>query len=240
MAGKEVETTAVIPERFNGPPASANGGFTCGTVAQLIDGDAAEVNLRRPPPLGRPLDVERDGERVALLDDGELVAEGAPSAAVEAEPPRTVGLDEAARAARRYPWLERHPYPTCFVCGPHRADGLELYAGPTEDGELFAASWTPAAEWDDGGRVREEIVWAALDCPSAVPVMSAEAREGEAVLARLAAAIDCPVVPGRPHVVLAWALEADGRKRHSASAILDEDGAVLARARALWIELRAD
>jgi hypothetical protein len=241
VAGKEVETAAVIPERFNGPPASANGGFACGTVARLIHAEAAEVSLRRPPPLGRPLGVERDGRRVALLDNGEVVAEGKRSAGIEAEPPRAVDLDEAAVAGRRYPWLERHPYPTCFVCGPRRTgDGLELFAGPTEDGRLFAAEWTPGAEWDEGGRVREEIVWAALDCPSAVPVMSAEALEGEAVLARLAAAMEGPIVPGRPHVVLAWALGADGRKRHSASAILDEDGAVLARAEALWIELRAD
>ncbi len=238
MGANEVETTVVIPERFNGPPASANGGYTCGVVAGHIDAAAAEVSLRRPPPLDRPLEVEREGERVLLLDAGELVAEGAQSAAVDVEPPRAVDLEEAARAGRRYPWLERHPYPTCFVCGPGRAeDGLELYAGPTEDGRLFAAAWTPAEEWDEGGRVRDEIVWAALDCPSAVPVMSAEAREGEAVLARLGAAIEGPIFAGRPHVVLAWKLEDDGRKQHSASAILDSDGAVLARARALWIKL---
>ena len=53
----------VIDPRFNGPAGSANGGYTCGLVADFVDG-VAEVTLRRPPPLGRPLVVERDGDRV--------------------------------------------------------------------------------------------------------------------------------------------------------------------------------
>src|SRR5918996_2619259 len=44
----------MIPARFNGPPATANGGYTCGLVARLLGVDA-EVTLRRPPPLDRPL-----------------------------------------------------------------------------------------------------------------------------------------------------------------------------------------
>lgn len=241
MAGKEVETT-VIPERFNGPPASANGGYACGVVAGLIATGAAEVSLRAPPPLGRPLEVERDGERILLRDEGALVAEGAPSAGIDVEPPRSVGLAEAERAGRRYPWFDHHPYPTCFVCGPHREahDGLEVYAGATEDGRLCAAEWRPAEEWDEGGRVREEIVWAALDCPSAVPVMPPNAPEGSWLLARLGVAIEGPIVAGRRYVVLAWKLGEEGRKRHSASAILSEDGSVRARARALWIGLATD
>jgi len=46
----------VIDPRFNGPVGSANGGYTCGLVAGLLDG-IAEVTLRRPLPLGRPLPV---------------------------------------------------------------------------------------------------------------------------------------------------------------------------------------
>lgn len=240
MTREDVETSVVIPERFNGPPASANGGYACGTVARLIGGRAAEVSLRKPPPLGRPMEVERDGDRVLLRDGGELVAEGGPTTAIDVEPPRDVRPEEARGAGRRYPWFDHHPYPTCFVCGPHRegGDGLEVYAGATEDGRLCAAEWTPATEWDEGGRVRPEIAWAALDCPSAVPVMPADAPEGSWLLARLGASIEGPIVAGRSHVVLSWELGSEGRKRHSASAVLSEDGTVLAKARALWIELR--
>ena len=45
--GEEV----VIDRRFRGPPASANGGYTCGLVAAALGTWAAEVNLRVPPPL---------------------------------------------------------------------------------------------------------------------------------------------------------------------------------------------
>ena len=56
--------TLTIPACFNGPPTSANGGYTCGRVAQLVGAEVAEVSLRSPPPLDTPLSVGRDGERV--------------------------------------------------------------------------------------------------------------------------------------------------------------------------------
>ena len=46
----------VIDRRFRGPPNSANGGYVCGCLARHVAGDA-EVTLRAPPPLERPLDV---------------------------------------------------------------------------------------------------------------------------------------------------------------------------------------
>src|SRR4051794_26153021 len=46
--------TLVLDPRFNGPPGSANGGYACGAVGELVDGPA-EVTLRSPPPLGAPL-----------------------------------------------------------------------------------------------------------------------------------------------------------------------------------------
>ena len=35
--------TVLIPGRFNGPPTSANGGYTCGAAANLLDAPAAKV-----------------------------------------------------------------------------------------------------------------------------------------------------------------------------------------------------
>src|SRR6185436_9559900 len=46
-----------IDPRYRGPDTSGNGGYTCGLVAAHVAGDA-EVTLRLPPPLGRPLRVE--------------------------------------------------------------------------------------------------------------------------------------------------------------------------------------
>src|SRR5437588_2278278 len=107
------ETVAIDP-RFNGPPDSANGGYTCGLLAQSIDGPA-EVTLRRPPPIGRELSLERDGERVLLLDGDVLVGEG-----VAIEPdwdvPAPVSTERAEAATAGSPFLRRpRPFVTCFV-----------------------------------------------------------------------------------------------------------------------------
>src|SRR6267154_1295695 len=55
-------TSVIIDKRYCGPPNSGNGGYICGRLARHIPG-GAEVTLRAPPPLDRPLDV-------AAMDDG--------------------------------------------------------------------------------------------------------------------------------------------------------------------------
>ena len=58
------------------------------------------------------------------------------------------------------------------------------------------------------------------------------------MLARLHAAIDRLPLDGEELVALSWPIGIEGRKREAASALLTGDGAVIASARALWIELR--
>ena len=59
------------------------------------------------------------------------------------------------------------------------------------------------------------------------------------VLARLAVErLDCVEVD-EPVIATGWHLASDGRKHHTASALLSPDGDVLARARALWISPRS-
>jgi hypothetical protein len=65
-----------LGERFCGPPASANGGYACGAIAELLSG-GAEVTLRRPPPLGRPLRVRVGGGDAVVHDGDELGVLGA-------------------------------------------------------------------------------------------------------------------------------------------------------------------
>jgi hypothetical protein len=43
-----------LGERFCGPPASANGGYACGAIVELLSG-GVEVTLRRPPLPGGEL-----------------------------------------------------------------------------------------------------------------------------------------------------------------------------------------
>ncbi len=65
------------------------------------------------------------------------------------------------------------------------------------------------------------------------------ARERPSLLARMTAEVLEPVALGEPIVVVGWTLGQDGRKHESATALLSADGRMLARSRALWIELRA-
>jgi hypothetical protein len=227
-----VAETLRIPAEFNGPPESANGGYTCGRVAQLVGSEVAEVSLRTPPPLDTPLEVVRDGDRVELRDGDMLVADGKPSELL-LEVPEALPPEEVAAAVEqgRERWAARHPFPTCVVCGPQRRDGLGIIPGPLpgRDG-LFGACWTPE---DDA----PELVWAALDCPTSAPV--ANFGEGPPmVLASLTARLGCAVRAGEPHTILSWALEEDGRKHWSAAALYDRDGIFTCASRALWIELR--
>jgi hypothetical protein len=215
----------VIDPRFNGPVGSANGGYTCGRVADFLEG-TAEVTLRRPPPLGRPLDVERDDRRVVVRDGDVVVAEaaGATFELVIPDPPTT---EEAADASSRYPGFEEHAFPTCFVCGPDRepGDGLRIFAGPLRDG-LVAAPWTPT-------EVDRNVVWAALDCPGAIAVGFPD--RGETLLGRFSAIVDELPEVGEPCVVVGWPLGEEGRKLYAGTALYGEGGRLLAGARATWI-----
>jgi hypothetical protein len=235
-----VTDTLTIPRRCNGPPDSANGGYTCGLVAGLI-GSAAEVSLRAPPPLERPLEVRREGAMVRVLDGESLVAEGRPGEP-ELESPEPPSLAEAERACERgrEPWAHDHPFPTCVICGPNRepGDGLRIFPGELPDRGVFAAPWTPDSSLAaPDGSVPAPWVWAALDCPSSAPVLIGE-RQAPCVLARLTARIEAAVEVREPHVIVSWPLGRDGRKHHSGSALFTVDGELRGAARALWIELR--
>ena len=233
-------STIKIDDRFCGPPDSANGGYVCGTLARLIDASPAEVILRLPPPLNRPLRVEPSGDGVRLLDHGRLIAQGSPTSGIEVEPPSPVTMEVAAQASRSSPLHGSHPFPTCFVCGPQResGDGLRIVPGPVEGRDLVAAPWVPAPSLPvEGEAVAPEVCWAALDCPSGNAFMLLS-DVGTAVLGQLTVRLDLPVRVGEPHVLVGWPLAREGRKVDSASALFSAEGRLAGIARARWIELR--
>lgn len=224
-----------IASRFCGPPDSGNGGYVCGVVANHVDGPA-EVTLRIPPPLERPLAVDyRDGI-VRLMDGGTLVAEGR-AAAVDVEPPVAPTFADAEAAARQPSDFPDHVFPTCFVCGPKRTpgDGLCIYTGLLDGSDVMAAPWIPDPSLaNEDGVVRPEFLWSALDCPGgfAIGVIGAPA-----VLGRLAARLEGTVAPGERCVVIGWPLGVEGRKRYSGTALFGADGGLRGVARATWIAI---
>jgi hypothetical protein len=237
-----VSSSIVIPSRFNGPRESGNGGYCAGAIAAFVDGSGAvEVSLRRPVPLDTSLSVSHEDDGRALgLDGEELVIEAKPTAGLDLDVPAPVSVEEARSAAERYRGLTGNLFSRCFVCGRDREDSLEVFAGPVEGRELVASSWMPP-EWtaDDSGDVRPEIVWAVLDCPTYFAAyLHHEDPLPPGVLARITARLDRPVAVGEEHVVIAWPIEADGRKHHAGVAVVSTGGEVLASARALLIEPR--
>jgi len=224
-----------IPARFNGPPGTGNGGYTCGRLAALLEAPVAAVTLRSPPPLETDMEADVSADRVELRAGGTLVAEAEPTE-VALEPPPNPGVDRAEQAARAQAeaWARGHPFPTCVVCGPERApgDGFGMYPGALGHDDLYACVWEP-----QDGDARPECAWAALDCPTSAPVGN-PGWEPPIVLARMAARLDRPPVAGHKHVVVSWPLALEGRKRRAGAALYGPDGRLSAVAEALWIELR--
>ncbi|GAA4592679.1 hypothetical protein BJY16_000720 [Actinoplanes octamycinicus] len=210
-----------IPARFNGPPGTGNGGWSAGVLATAAGAD--QVTLRLPPPLETDLEI-KDG---SVYAEGRLIAElgtGDPGPGVA-----PVRWETAVAASREYPGFTAHPFPTCFVCGPERAegDGLRIFPGRLPDGRT-AAPWTAPDE------VSVPLVWAALDCPGGWAAI----REDRAfVLGRIAVAVDALPVPGDHYVITGAVAHVTGRKAVVDSAIHDSAGRRLAVARATWIQV---
>jgi hypothetical protein len=227
-----------IAQRFRGPPPSGNGGSTCGCLARHIEGPVS-VRLMAPPPVDRPLRVEASDEVARLWDGATQIAEARPST-FAIEVPAVPSFDEATTASRGYTGLRRHPFPGCFVCGPQRAagDGMHLYAGPLDRDGIVATPWVPAPDLCSEGVVRSEFMWAALDCPGAFAVMP-EDLDRAIVLGQIEVRITGSIAAGTRCVVIGWPISIEGRKRIVGTAIVDADGAIVAHARATWIEVPA-
>lgn len=217
-----------IERRYRGPIDSGNGGYTAGLLATFVDGPA-EVTLRLPPPLDRPLRVDADDGKVVLLDGDAVVAEAVPQA-LEVDLPAPVTLAEAEDAASRHVRFPGEAFSECFSCGMRLDDGLCIHVGPVAGRELQAAPWVAR-------EVSAPVVWAAIDCAGAYAVGGP--GRGEVVLGRMAAEIRRLPEEGEHCVVVAWPLGEEGRKLFAGTALLSAEGEPLAAARQTWIAPRA-
>jgi len=231
----------LIASRFCGPPTSANGGYTSGLLANLIDGPS-EVTLRSPPPLDTPLTLSRsETGAVILMQGATLVAEAAPRP-FELALPEPVDFEEAVTASRAYPGFQSHPYPTCFVCGTERApgDGLGIWPGPVEGRNVAAAPWLPTSDLCRDGLVEAPFVWAALDCPSWFGFVSFAEDVPPVLLGRMTLALNRRPRGDRRYVVVGWSRGREGRRIECGSMLLDEHGECLAHSKSTWIALKSE
>jgi hypothetical protein len=226
-----------IQRRFNGPRRRANGGFATGTFADLVGGTAT-VTLHRGVPLDRPFGVAGTAERLDILQGTTRIATVTPAEPFVHEPPArpTRGEAEAARAA--HPFRDaRHALSDCIVCGPHRADGMRVTPGPlAAQPDVAAAPYDPRPDLARDDVALSESVWGALDCVSYPVSLTRTGRL--ALLGSLTAHRTRDIAVGESLVAVGWTLGSGTRSHRTASALLDEDGAVVASARAVWVELR--
>lgn len=236
-----MDETVTISRRFNGPPESGHGGYTCGLVATALTDGAVEVTLRSPPPVERPLLLATDSDRVELRDDEQLVAEGV-TVEPQIAPPDPISFAVANAAAATFDaesYAAEHPFPTCFACGPGRApgDGLRLFPAEIAP-HLIASPWVPDESLAaDDGLIDPVFLWAALDCPSGLVWVHDVPQPPPHVLGRMAVTVQRRPAPGNELVVAGWHIGIDGRKRRSGAVVWDSDGAVVAASLATWISL---
>lgn len=228
-------TTLTIPARFKGPPKSANGGYVCGLMARLIEGDVA-ASLKAPPPLDTPITVSRTDQAVELHLDDRLLGQAQPKPLdLEVPPlpePLELGGDPVDAPGRPQ---EFAPFSTCFVCGKDRShpDGLCIHPRQVVGrDDMVAAHWAlHAGLAGTDGSVAPEFLWAALDCPGYFACAPGEA----ALLARLTVAIRSSLPAEGEATVIGWNLGGAGRKRRCGTAVFAPDGTLVAKAEGLWV-----
>jgi hypothetical protein len=199
-------------------------------------GGVMECTLRIPVPLNRPLEIERTPEGGALRCAGTIVVE-ANSTTIDVTPPAPLSLQAATEAMASSPAMDpRHPFATCFVCGPKRepGDGLRIFPARVAQ-DVYAAAWVPDPEFGDSEQnLSEEFLWAALDCPTGFA--SGFPTAGKLVTARMAVQQLKSIRTGEGCVLMSWPLGIEGRKYFSA-ACLYQNEELCAVARALWVRI---
>ena len=235
-----MEAALTIDSRFRGPLRSGNGGVSAGLAAGFLEGPAT-VRLRRPPPLDRPLAVQREPDEVRVMDGDDLVLQARPAT----ETAEVTVDDELLRRTfdlGTAPVPQDYPAPECFVCGP-RDDGLGICPRALDGTELWATVWVPdRSVSSDRVHVDPQVVWGALDCPAGIALV----RYGRAPLTRfpaltqLTVTLDHPVRVDQPVAVWGWASAEDEEHAEGCTAIIDADGVIMATGHARHTWLSAD
>jgi hypothetical protein len=227
----------VINKTFCGPTESGQGGYVSGLLGGFIEG-SSEVTLRVPPPLNQTLEIDMsDKDLIKLLNGDTIVAQAIPSK-VEFNIPKPPTYEEAIAASESYIGFKQHAFPKCFVCGPERleGDGLRIFPGQISGKDLVAAPWIPYKSLaDENGNVKNEFIWAALDCAGGFAAIISKLRL--IVLGKLAVSIEHDIQINKKYIVIGWPIMIEGRKLLAGTAIFTESGKLCAKAKATWIDL---
>lgn len=239
-----------VPEWFQGPTGSGQGGWTSGKVVELV-GQPSTVAIRAPIPLETDLDIVEldtveldtvEGERRhAVLDrsaDEPVTILEATSWDPVFPETNAIGLDHAIAAQSNFGWtLDDHPVPHCFSCGL-QPDSMGVHVGVMPDGR-YASPWTPPT-WAESDSDLHAATWAALDCTAATFACT-DGGARTAFTVQLAVEIIEPIDRSETYALVAWPGDGapgwDGRKRTAASAAFDSTGRCVARSTSFWVSV---
>lgn len=223
----------VFAAHHRGPPGAGNGGYVCGVLADRIDGPA-EVTLRLPTPLERPLRLRRAGAAVELRDGDALVAAARPMP-LDLHVPAAPSWEDCLAATEQGGSFGDSEFAGCFSCGRHNAHGVKVWAGTVGGRAMTAAAWRPQADHaGPDGFLPMTHLWAALDCPGAGALLLG--RDDLLLMTGRMLGVadrDCPV--DAAYRVIGWPIAVEGRKHFCGTAVIDADGRVRARALTTWI-----
>jgi hypothetical protein len=241
--------TIRIAPRFNGPVASGNGGYSAGLAAGFLGDTAVEATLLAAIPLNQTLRAHDTEHGLDIMTDDaatRIVIMSLKPTELETPDIRSPGLEAAQVAAAAFRSAEEHVLPTCFVCGPARAegDGLRIFPDWLKDPSgidnpneypIVAAPWTPTPDLAGAdGRIAPEFLWAALDCPGAFAI-----EKEPILLGRMSARILERPRTDRPLIVAAWSNGQERRKHFAGTALFTDAGDLLAFSEQTWIQIDA-
>jgi hypothetical protein len=119
---------------------------------------------------------------------------------------------------------------------------LRIFCGPLDPADTawagtVAAPWTPEAfTAGDDNAVRDEFVWAALDCPTAFAAGSPSGFP-TILLGRQAVRLVRRPDVGEKCVITAGLSGREGRKYFASATLFGADGGAVAACKAVWIEV---
>lgn len=231
-----MQKQVIIAAHHRGPPESGNGGYVCGLLAAHLD-SPAEVTLRLPTPLERPLTLTVAAQLVELRDGDAMIA-SARAAPLDLAVPSVPDWTACERATERGGSFAESEFGGCFSCGRNNPHGVQVWAGEVESRAMTAAAWRPRASHAGAdGFLPPTHLWAALDCPGAGALLLGK-PDTLLMTGRMLGHCDRDCRAGERYRVIGWPVGREGRKLYCGTAVIDESGRVRARALSTWIELR--
>lgn len=236
--------TVTTADHLVGPPDIVQGGVAAGlclVAARAADEVGAPVGtidarLHRPTPVATPLVTTstRAGagrHEVEVAAGGEVTVTGTVAMLGHDPAPRVPDLVALAEGELPSP-QPQDQYPWCWVCGPGNEHGLGLHPAYARRDVVRQGWWPPeqVESQQQPGTVDPVAIAAVLDCPTVWAATYHLETGGWAgyLMGGMRVQFFADVPLGEPYRIVAVPDSLDGRKVRARSALVAEEGGVMA------------